>query len=534
MPAPNYRELVRSYLDLRWQLDPVAATAAGIGAHDHRLGRFSRPDIKAAVAALKAMAGAFEEAVVESLSDEVDQTAVLNEIRVWIARLEKERPHELNPEFHLGHLMNSWYMLLVRQDQSLEHRGRALAARLADTPRFLDDARVTLLRPSPVFTDTAIRVARGGIQMLREAVPAFAALLPTATRNELLEALEPARKALDDFLAFLTGELAERSDGDFAIGREALDFRLHFEHSLRETAPEIERYGQALIAQTERELELAAQALSPGSHWREVAERLRRDHPVRDALVGHYASAMKAAHEFVVTRRLVSVPEGALDVVGTPEWMVPLIPFAAYDPPGAFAQSQRGLFYVTVPGARSDGDPHCEHEIACTALHEGYPGHHLQFLVAHRQASPVRRVVSSPITVEGWALYCEELMAEQGFLASAEERFFQRVHLLWRALRIVLDVQLHTAAISFEGAVSKMVETLGLPRASAESEVRRYCGWPGYQLCYAVGRRELLKLREDRRARDGSAFDLRAFHDEVLSYGGLPVALIRWGMGFEG
>lgn len=534
MSPPSYRELVRSYLDLRWQLDPVAATAAGVGVHDHRLGRFSRPDIREAIAALKAMASAFEEAEVDSRDDEVDQTAVLNEIRVWVARLEREKPHELNPEFHLGHVLNGWYMLLVRQDQPLEHRGRALAGRLADTPRFLDDARATLQRPSPVFTETAIRVARGGIQMLREAVPAFAALLPTITRNELLDVLEPARKSLDDFLAFLAGELADRSDGNFAIGREALDFRLHYEHALRETAPEVERYGAQLLAETELELERLAQGLSPGTSWRELVRRLRRDHPVRDQLVGRYASAMKAAQEFVMARQLVTIPDGALDVVGTPEWMAPLIPFAAYDPPGAFAASQRGLFYVTAAQPGQDGNGHCEHEIACTALHEGYPGHHLQFLVAHRQSSPVRRVVSSPLTVEGWALYCEELMAEQGFLASAEERFFQRVHLLWRALRIVLDVQLHTGTIDFESAVARMVETLGLPRGAAESEVRRYCGWPGYQLCYAMGRRELLRLREDRMAREGSSFDLRRFHDELLSYGGLPVALIRWGMGLDG
>jgi uncharacterized protein (DUF885 family) len=185
---------------------------------------------------------------------------------------------------------------------------------------------------------------------------------------------------------------------------------------------------------------------------------------------------------------------------------------------------------VTVPDAARLKD-HCVHEIACTALHEGYPGHHLMFLRAQAEASPVRRVVSSPLTVEGWALYCEDLMTDQEFFATPEEVFFQRLHLLWRAVRVVLDIRLHTMGMSVDAAVQLMVDSLGIGRGSAESEVQRYCGAPAYQLCYAVGRRELLRLREDYRKRAGAAFSLRAFHDEVLSYGGLPVSLIRWGMG---
>jgi uncharacterized protein (DUF885 family) len=80
-------------------------------------------------------------------------------------------------------------------------------------------------------------------------------------------------------------------------------------------------------------------------------------------------------------------------------------------------------------------------------------------------------------------------------------------------------------------AVTYLTDLLGVPRPSAEAEVRRYCLAPGYQLCYAVGRRELLRLREDYRRRAGPSFSLRTFHDEVMRYGGLPVALARWGMG---
>ena len=530
MAPPDYRELIRSYLDLRWQLDPVAATQAGVSAHDGRLGTYTKPQVKQALAALKAMASAFEYCETASLHDEVDQTAVLNDLRMAIARFEREKPHELNPEFHLSHLFDGLFSLLLRRDRTVEERGRALASRLAETPRFLREARATLGRPARVFTETGLKVAAGGRALFEEAIPEFAARLLPVTRTAALEALDPARKEMEEFVAFLGGELADRSDADFAVGRTQFDFRLHYLHALRETAPELLRFGEALMREAEGELERHAAALAPGVPWRALVARLRRDHPARGDLVATYSGAMTRSRKFVVERGLANVPEGSLEVVATPSFMEPLIPFAAYDPPGAFSADRTGWFYVSVPGEARLGE-HSAHELALTALHEGYPGHHLQHLVAQAQASPVRRVVWTPLTVEGWALYCEEMMGEEGFFASPEEAFFQRLHLLWRAVRVVLDVQLHTAGLTVEQAIRTLMEKLGLARESAEGEVRRYCANPASPLCYAVGRRELLRMREAWRQRTGSGATLRRFHDEVLSYGGLPVSLMRWGMG---
>jgi uncharacterized protein (DUF885 family) len=530
VPAPEYRELVRSYLDLRWQLDPVAASQAGIERYDARLGEFSKPQVKAALAALKAMAGAFEYCEATSLADEVDQTAVLNDLRISIARFDRERPQERSPEFHLSHLFTGLFTLLLRNGQPLEQRARGLAGRLGETPRFLREARAALCDPARVFTQTALAVATGGRALFAEAIPEFAATLPPGARQEVLEVLEPAREAMDDFTAFMGGELAGRSDGDFAIGRKQFDFRLHYEHALRESAPELLRYGEALVKEIEGDLERRAAALAPGVPWRALVGRLREAHPTRAGLVSAYAGAMERARRFVSERDLVGIPDGKLEVVATPSFMQPLIPFAAYEPPGAFAASRTGWFYVSVPD-ESQLREHSADELAVTALHEGYPGHHLHFLAAQAQPSPVRKVVWTSLTAEGWALYCEEMMGEEGFYQRPEEAFFQRLHLLWRAVRVVLDVRLHTAGMSVEQAVRYMMDMLDLARDSAEAEVRRYCCEPGNALCYAVGRRELVRLRDDWRRRAGSGYSLRKFHDDVLSYGGLPVSLMRWGMG---
>jgi uncharacterized protein (DUF885 family) len=247
---------------------------------------------------------------------------------------------------------------------------------------------------------------------------------------------------------------------------------------------------------------------------------------------------MARARDFVAARALAPIPDAPLQVVPTPAFMRPTTPFAAYEPPGPYSSDRAGLFYVTVPDAKLPAAQrdrilrdHCGYEVAVTALHEGYPGHHLQLLMAQAQGSDTRKNIWTPLTVEGWALYCEDMMGEQGFYATEEERFFQRVHLLWRALRVLLDVGLHTRGITFTQAVDQMLETLHVDRANAEAEVRRYCSTPAYPLCYAVGRRELLRLRDDFRDVQGAAFSLRTFHDAILPYGGLPVSLIRWGLG---
>src|SRR5207244_583996 len=208
-------------------------------------------------------------------------------------------------------------------------------------------------------------------------------------------------------------------------------------------------------------------------------------------------------------------------------FMRPLIPFAAYHSPGPYSRDRTGWFYVTVPDpalplAKQERilRDHCRWELAATALHEGHPGHHLQFVHAQAQASDVRKNIWTPLTVEGWALYCEDMMGEEGFYRTEEEQLFQRLHLLWRAVRILLDVGLHTRGMSFDESVERLT-ALGMDRTNAEAEVRRYCAEPAYAMCYAVGRRELLKLREEYRVARGGDFTLRQFHEAVLRGGGL-------------
>src|SRR5256714_1113906 len=427
MAVGTFHEIEQAYLDLRWHLDPVAATQAGVKTYDDRYGRYSPPALVPHLAALKSLAGALEETTADQLEDEIDRTALLNEIRVVLHRFERERPQARSPAFWLNHLLGGLHFLLGRGDRSDEERARALIGRLEDVPRLLDDARAALAQPVRVFVETAQRINAGGLGLVR----GIAAAIPDAPPgpgDALRVAVEQAAEAMTAFDRDLERWLDTASE-EFALGEEEFNFRLHYEHALRDTAPELWRYGL---------------------HLQEEVMRA-----------------------------------------------------------------------------------HCRHDLAATALHEGYPGHHLQLVHAQQQRSDTRKNVWTPVTVEGWALYCEDMMGEEGFYRSEEEQFFQRVHLLWRAARVLLDVGLHTRGMTFAQAVDQLVTHVNVERSNAEGEVRRYCAEPAYPLSYAVGRRELLKLRDDFRTAQGEAFTLRGFHDAILRYGGLPVALIRWGLGLS-
>ena len=534
-------DLCRSYLDLKYHFDPAAASSAGLVSHDARFGRFDTETVREHLSALRSLAGAVEELESEDLQAEIDRTALLGEIRSSIFRLEHERPHVRNPAWWLSHVFQGLYTMLSRRngaadDGATAERAAAALERLRQVPAFLDAARDTLDEPPSVFVDTALGMLGGGGELVVQLVGVLDHG-PAERRADLQAAGGQALEALKRFGTALRDEIEPASDPHaFAVGEDQFSRRLHHEHALTSGAPELWRYG--LHLQEETEAALAALAATMGARpWRELVEELRGDSPEADALLPFYRAELDRAHAFVRERDLVSIPREPVDLVATPGFLVALVPFAAYEPPPIFLEQQTGRFYVTEPDPAAPAEArarqrrgHCRHAIPAMVAHEAYPGHHLQLVTAQGLASEVRRHVWTPVMVEGWALYCEQLMEEAGYYRDDEARLFRLVNLLWRAIRIVLDVGLHTRGMSPAEAVAYMVEHLPIERASAEAEVRRYCAYPTYQLCYAVGRRELLRLRDAYRERAGASFRPKAFHDELLAYGGLPVTLARWGM----
>ena len=220
------------------------------------------------------------------------------------------------------------------------------------------------------------------------------------------------------------------------------------------------------------------------------------------------------------------LPKAGIEVKAVEEFKEKDAPFAYYFPP-ATDGSRGGTYYA------NGYDLHNRKytKLATTTYHEAVPGHHFQ--IALEQENPNlstfrrlgARIVGSAY-VEGWGLYSEKLADEMGLFRDDSERFGMLDAIAWRAARLVVDTGLHALRWTRQQSVDFLLQT-GLSSTDAEIETDRYIAWPGQALTYMIGCREIEKLRGELTARDGSRFDLRAFHDAVLGHGSLPLATLE-------
>lgn len=523
-------QLCRSYLDLRYHFDPVEASLAGATTFDGRLGSFGAEAMRAHLAAFRALTGAIEEVDTASLADEIDRTALLDDCRMTAFVFEHEQPHLRQPGFWLQHLFGSIHALMAREGEPAAVAPMALD-RLTAAPGFLGDARATIESPAGIFVDAALASLGGGGELIARAAQHFGAATPDLA-EPLTAAAHDALEALTTFGRALTSEIAPSDDPlAHAVGEVQFERHLHHEHALRGGAPELWRYGARLMEETEAEVQRAAALIDDSRPWQAVVEHLRGEAPQGDVMDA-FRAELARAEEFVSRHGLVPPVGSPLALERTPHYLASLVPFAAY----LRASAETGgtaRFLVTMPDDALGLAPVSQYELPTLVAHEAIPGHHQQISTALGLGSLVRQRVSTPIMTEGWALYAETLMNEYGYFDSPETRLFHLLDLHWRAARIVIDVGLHTRGMTPLEAIEMLLQAMPMERRNAEAEVRRYCTMPTYQLAYAIGRRDILALRDDWRARMGEAAPIGDFHTELLSYGGLPVALARWGMGYD-
>jgi uncharacterized protein (DUF885 family) len=526
---------VKTFLDDRFALDPVAATVMGNHAHDHRLGDLSAGGFAARNAFIDESLRRFDGMSEESLDpyQKVDRHLVLSELRGEKALQPFERWRR-QPSLYSDLITRGAYYILLRGYSTIEDRLAMLAERLAEAPAALDAARANLdpARVPPEWIAIAERTAPAGASFLRDELPRALpdTSLGRAVRLSLLPAANAAADALDRYVAWLRADLLPAARGTFAIGREAFEALLKEKELLDHDVSSLRAYGEELFRETEGKITEAARALGDDD-WRESVARLRRDHPEAEQLVETYRVEMERSRDAVRLSSIASLPYGEDLVVETmPDFQRTTYPYAAYVAAAPFEANRRGRFWVTLPMADDDErtrrerlEGHPRAGIPVIACHEGYPGHHLQLTYAADHASLARKALRSNLMVEGWGLYVEELMTEVGFLDSPETRLLRLKDLLWRAARVVVDVGLSTGEMSFDEAVAYLVERPKLEAPNAVAEVRRYTLTPTQPSSYALGREAILALRDKARAK---GWGMRFFHDKLLAAGSLPPKLL--------
>jgi uncharacterized protein (DUF885 family) len=472
-----------------------------------------------------------------SADEGMDLIMLRNALKVEITGEEEIHWYERLPHAYPEGALFGCYILILREHAPLEHRMKSVLGRLKQVPRFMNDGKrnFTKGRNIPrIWVQIALETTRSGKEFYRQMIPRFAEKVP-GLKKEILAANQKALAAFDDFEVFLKKELLPRAQSRFGIGKEHFDFLLSVHHQLPYTTNDLLSIGNRIIKQTQAEMKEVAKKINPRKSWPDIVDDLKIKHPSKDKLVEFYRKEMIRARDFVKKNDLVTIPKDeSLKMLETPIFKRNILPYAAYMAPAPFEKKQEGYFWVTPVNEKLPPEQqeeqlqgHDAYGIVLTALHEAYPGHHLQLVHSNRVKSKVRRQYWTSLFAEGWALYCEELMYEQGFYTKPETRLLQLKDQLWRACRVVIDVGLHTNKMSFNQAVDMLVKVAKLEKTNAIAEVKRYTYSPTQPMTYIVGKMEILKLREDFRKLKGKAFDLKKFHNQLLSYGTIPVQMVR-------
>jgi uncharacterized protein (DUF885 family) len=350
---------------------------------------------------------------------------------------------------------------------------------------------------------------------------------PVFVRHGLNAELEAAAHAVDDFARFMEKNLLSRAAGHFACGKSHFELLLRYRHALPITAEQLHALGERLFDQTLSELKAVTRELQGDEDVQGLMDKIQASHPGANELLEQYRQNMLAAKKFVAQHDLVSLPESeSLKVIETPTFQRHEIPFAAYLEPPFNDPDQQGYYYVTPVSDEAALGEHNYISLKHTCVHEAWPGHHLQFVIANqgRRSSSLPRLVNPSATLyEGWALYCEQLMQEQGFLDSRESRFVLLKDRLWRALRIMLDVELHTRDLSLEQAADRMQRWLGFPREQALADLSWYTRAPTVPMGYATGW-TLINASRERLSTVENPFNLKSFHDRLLAEGSIALS----------
>ncbi len=525
----SFDNLVQDYYCAWFRFHPEQAVEAGVEGYSDLLRPFSDDDIGVLIALNQKLLDALDEI---DLSDLDINRALDYRILHGAAQLELhnliERDWRLrDPAAYLP--VNAIYQLTVRPVRDFE---AAMIARLKKIPGYLRDA-ATRLKQSPELIPkewlmAAIAEARSGVEYFRSLH--HHPLLNNRCRDlgTIRGLLDTASRSLQQFAAVLGRDVEPDVNGDFACGRETYDRLLRDRHFLGVDADRLHHLGTRLINETQQALHAACKEQGFDSIEGLLAA-VSGDRPSADELLSRYREGMHQAYEFVEQHQLVNVPrKQALKVVATPEFLVHQIPFAAYLEPAPNDTEQCGYYYVTPV---SEDDLLAEHHpaaIAATCVHEAWPGHHLQFVTAncHRYSRTLPRLLNPSATLyEGWALYCEQMMLEQGFLDHPYSEAVMLRDRLWRALRIVLDVELHTRGLTLEQAATRLSETLFMPMAQARADILWYTRSPAVAMGYATGWALLRELRGSQSAGMHES-QLKVFHNRLLECGSIALSLV--------
>ncbi len=539
----EYTRFAREYLDAYYAAHPVRATRLGLHLYDTRLPDLSAEAFQRRAQALHGWLARLERLDRSALTgDAVFDVRVLeNALRAELLALEETREWQRDPMFYNSMISGGLSSLSQREFAPVQERMRSLMARMAGIPAVVASARANLRDVPKPWAEQALRDTRGTVGFLRTDLPkALEAQglerVDGALRQEFSAALAKATAEVEGFARWQEQELLPKANGDFRLGKALFEKKLALEEHVELSAEQLRDINERAIREYQAWVAKEAARVDAWKSPVEVMDALVHDHPKAEELIPTARKQLEECQRFVLEKGLLTLPSERLPTVReTPPYA--RMGFASMDTPGPFETRATEAFYNITnvePGwteeQKAQHLTYFNHAgLLGITVHEAMPGHFVQLLYEAQIPTEVRKVFTPASVVEGWAHYVEQMMVDEGLGGGAPAvRLGQLRRALQRHARWHAGLSMHAFGESVEDAAKRYAEIAYFEPFPALREVQRGTFNPTY-LYYALGRMQILKLREDYRryleAR-GQTFSLRDFHDRFLRLG-LPVSLAR-------
>jgi uncharacterized protein (DUF885 family) len=485
-------------------------------------------------------------------ANNIDFRILKENIDYEIFRAEELKEPEWNPLVYMQSLANSLYLLVARDFAPAEKRIPSLRQRLEKIPGVIAQAKANLQHPPRIHTETAIEQTQGAINLVRTDLAPLLDQAPQ-TKKDLAALQDKTAAALEDYKKWLQNDLLPRSDGDFRLGAEKYRKKLHFALASDLPMEEIMKRAKADLEQTQTAIYETALPLYkkyfPNADQQSFADKhkvtaavldkLAEQHPNDSAVVDYAKKVVAEATDFVKRHDVVSVPNMPLDVIAMPEFKRG-VAIAYCDAPGPLEKNGKTLFAVA-PTPKDWSKERKEsffreynnYMIRDLTVHEAMPGHFLQLARSNEFRAPtlVRAIFQSGPFIEGWAVYCEQVMAEQGY--GGPEVKMQQLKMRLRTIcNAILDQSIHAGNMSEQEAMDLMTKAAYQQEGEAVAKWKRARLTSAQLSTYFVGVTEHLDLRAAEQKKLGDQFNLKKYNDQVISYGSPPVKYVRELMGF--
>jgi uncharacterized protein (DUF885 family) len=517
---------------------PVSATSAGYHEHngtrlDDKLDDMSREGIQEQRIFYNRFRDRLTVIKPESLSaeDRADYEIIQNQINLALLDFRRIQSFRHNPTVYVELIGNALFNPFVLEYAPLETRYRSIVQRLFKIPTFIDNAKEMLVDSPEVWTHVAQEENDGNIRLIDSTLRAK---VPALLKSEYDRAASAALAALRGFNTYLKDELS-RKPAEWRLGKDKYDEKFRYTLASGKTPEQVLAEAEAALKSVRDEMTKLAAPKSV----KDALDKIARQHAAPETYMDEARKDLDEATTFVRSKNLVTLPGRAnLQVIPTPEFLRGTHSVGGFNQAPAL-EPQLGAFYWVTPIPADWSKDRIESKLREynffgmqeLTIHEAMPGHYVQLEIANNLEPKPRRLLrniyGNGAYVEGWAVYAQQLMSDEGYLNNSVEL---RLTLLKQLLRVIanaiLDIRFQTMNMSEQEALDLMINQTFQEKEEATAKVQRAqlssCQLP----TYFVGWRGWLDVREQYKKRKGAAFNLTAFHDAALKESAVPLSVL--------